>query len=140
MEKPCLKDSNIYPDDDVLSQTLGKVKPVWDGFTGFIREAHPAYVTEWRYYKDGWSWLFKVTLKKNTICWVSVFPGKFKTTFYFGDKAEPVIVASPLGQEYKDMFLNGKRYGKIRAITVEIRKSRDLDTTKFLMDIKEGLK
>ncbi len=140
MEKPCLKDQNEYPDDDVLSRYLGKAKSTWDSFIGLLKENYPLFSTEWRYYHDGKNWLFKVTKKKKTICWVSVYNDKFKTTFYFGDKAENLIINNKLKKEYIDQFINGKRYGKIRGITVEIKKPTDLNSTKTLIEIKEQLK
>ena len=140
MEKPSLNDKNEYPNDEVLSSYLGKTKNVWDSFLEFIKEYYPLFSTEWRYYNDGKSWLFKITKKKKTICWVSIYNNMFRTSFYFSDKAEDLIKKSKLNKEYIDQFINGKRFGKIRAITVDIKKSSDLQTTKSLMEIKEQLK
>lgn len=140
MEKLSLNDQKEFPDDAVLSQHLGDTKKAWDTLTSMINENHPLYTTEWRYYNDGKSWLFKVTKKKKTICWVAVFDKKFKTTFYFSAKAEVLITGSPLKKEYIDQFVSGRRFGKIRAITVEVKKPADLETTELLMEIKEKLK
>jgi hypothetical protein len=135
-----LNDKNEYPDDVVLSRYLDEVKKTWDSFIDSLKENYPLFSGEWRYYNDGKNWLFKITKKTKTICWVSVYHNKFKTTFYFSDKAEDLITKSPLAKEYIDQFVSGKRYGKIRAVTVEIKKSKDLESTKLLMDIKEQLK
>jgi hypothetical protein len=140
MELPCLKDKDEYPDDQVLIRYLGEVKKVWDIFIDLIKENYPSYSTEWRYYNDGKSWLFKITKKKKTICWVSVYNKMFKTTFYLNDRAENFVRQSKLDQEYKDQFIQGKRYGKIRGLTVAIREPGDLETTKLLIEIKEKIK
>jgi hypothetical protein len=140
MEKPCLNDKDEYPNDKVLRRTLGKVKDTWDVFIDFINESYPSFSGQWRYYNDGKSWLYKLTKKKKTISWISVYHNKFKTTFYFPDKAEELITASKLRKEYIEQFINGKRYGKIRGITVEIKKLADLSTTKTLIEIKEQIK
>jgi len=140
MEKPCLNNKDEYPDDEVLSRYLGEVKSTWDSFLDFIKENYPLFSGEWRYYNDGKSWLYKLTKKKKTICWISVYQNMFKTTFYFSDKAEELITKSKLEKEYIDRFIHGKRYGKIRGITVEIKSPADLDTTKTLIEIKEQLK
>ncbi|MDO9577467.1 MAG: DUF3788 family protein [Candidatus Cloacimonadales bacterium] len=140
MEKPCLIDKNEYPNDEVLSLYLGKTKTIWDSFLDFIKVEYPAFSTEWHYYNDGKSWLFKITKKKKTICWVSICEKMFRTTFYFPDRVEDLLTNSKLKQEYIDRFLNGKRYGKIREVTVEIRKAADLEMTKILIEIKEKLK
>lgn len=140
MEKPILNDKEEYPDDKVLTKHLGKVKNTWDIFNQFIKEDYPLFAGEWRYYNDGKSWLFKVTKKKKTVCWVSVYSNMFKTTFYFPDRAEDLITQSELAQEYIDAFLYGKKYGKIKGVTVSIREPADLEATKILIIIKEQLK
>ena len=140
MEKPCLNDKNEYPDDDVLGRYLGKVKSTWDSFMDFLKESYPAFSGQWRYYNDGKSWLYKLTKKKKTVSWISVYHNKFKTTFYFPDKAEELIKASKLRKEYIEKFINGKKYGKIRGITIEIKKPTDLKATKTLIEIKEQVK
>ena len=45
------------------------------------------------------AWLYKVTKKKKTICWVSIYDNKFKTGFYFSDKAEDLITNSKLNYQ-----------------------------------------
>ena len=139
MTEPCLMDPDVYPDDEVLERYLGDMKPVWDSFLSYLKEAHPSFATEWRFYKDGNRWLFKVTKKKKTICWVSVSEGTFSTTCYFTDKVEELLRTSDLKQEYLEKFANAKKYGKIRPLTVEILEPADLDMTKILIPIREKL-
>lgn len=140
MEKPCLNDKDEYPSEEVLSQCLGKVKDTWDVFMQFMAERHPSFCGEWRYYRDGSSWLYKLTKKKKTICWVSVYHRRFKATFYFPDRAEEFIHASKLKKEYVDQFLHGRKYGNIRGVTVAVRRPSDLNTAKMLIEIKEQLR
>jgi hypothetical protein len=140
MEKPCLNDSEAHPDDEVLGCCLGEVKNTWDSFLALLAESHPLFSAEWRYYRDGKSWLYKVTKKKKTVCWVSVWAGAFKVTFYFPDRAEELVVASKLKKAYVGQFLHGERYGKIRGVTVTVGKPTDLNTIKKLIEIKERLK
>jgi hypothetical protein len=140
MEERCLNNKDEFPNDEVVSRHLGSVKRTWDSFMGLIKEDHPSFSGDWRYYNDGKSWLYKVTKKKRTICWVSVYPSAFKTTFYFPDRAEDLIVASKLKKEYVEQFTQGKKYGKIRGVTVTIEKPADLNATKILIEIEEQVK
>ncbi len=140
VDKPFLNDQAVYPTEEVLSQALGRVKKAWDSFMIYIHESYPSFTGQWRYYRDGKSWLYKLTQKKKTICWVSVYQRAFKTTFYFSDKAKELLTASELKQDYLDQFVQGKRYGKIRGVTVVIRKKADLQATKILIGIKEQMK
>lgn len=136
----CLSDKNEYPDDNVLTRHLGKTKEVWDSFLALIKEDHPVFTTEWRYYNDGKSWLFKVTRKAKTICWVSVYPGLFRVTFYFNYRADEEIRSSLLPEEIKNRFLQGGEQGKIRGITAELRENSNLEKIRLLMEIKEKVK
>ena len=138
MREPCLIDPDEYPNDEVLERHLGEIKPVWDSFLSSIEEAHPSFATEWRYYKDGKEWLFKVTKKKKTISWVSVFKGTFSTSFYFTDRVEELLKASDLKPEYLEQFRNAKMYGKIRPLTVDILDAADLEMTEILIRIREN--
>jgi len=138
--EPCLNDKTEYPDDKILRRYLDNAKDAWDGFVAFLEGNYPNYSGEWRYYNDGKSWLYKITKKTKTICWVSVYRGRFTTTFYFPDRAESLIVNSTLRKIYIEQFVNGRRFGKTRGLTVDIRKVADLSTTKKLIAIKEDFK
>lgn len=140
MEKPCLSDKNEYPDDKVLNRYLGEGKNTWDILMDFISENYPLFTGEWRYYNDGKNWLYKVTKKKKTVCWVSVYHRKFKTTFYFPDRAEEFIVNSKLKKDTINRFVRGKHYGRIRGVSIEIQKPADLKETEILIQIKEQVK
>jgi hypothetical protein len=136
MDAHCLNDQKIYPDDDVLAQVLGKTKASWDALGTLLKTDYPLASAEWRYYRDGKSWLCKVTQKKKTLCWLSVHKGFFRTTFYFGDKVESAIVQSQLSETIKDEWLHRERIGKIRPISLSIRKRADLKTVQALLEIK----
>jgi len=140
MERPCLNNKNEHPDDVVLAHHLGNTKTVWDGFIALLGREYPAITGEWRFYNDGQSWLFKVTRKQGTVCWVSVWDGFFKATFYFSDKAADLISASTLDQAYKTQFTDGKHYGKIRGITVELKTLNDLEAVRQLIAVKLKVK
>ena len=51
-----------------------------------------------------------------------------------------MIVNSALAKEYMDQFIDGKKYGKIKGITVEIQEPRDLQATKTLIELKKMFK
>lgn len=140
MERPCLNNQNEFPDDSILLRYLGNVKSVWDEFAALLKQDYPSITGEWRFYNDGQSWLFKVTRKQGTVCWVSIWDGFFKTTFYFGDKASDLIAASALDQTYKTQFTDGQHYGKIRGVTVEVKTLTDLEAVRELIAVKLKVK
>lgn len=140
METPLLSDKNQYPSEDIIFSHIGKTKALWSSFFDWIHSQRPDFMEEWRYYNDGKSWLMKVTQKKKTIFWLSIVKGAFRTSFYFVDRAEEVLRNSPLSEERKAEFLEGKRYGKLRGITICHTRKKDVEEAKILIDIKSRLK
>ena len=145
MERPCLNDKDEFPSDEVLSFYLGKVKTVWDSFMDFLGEEYPSFTGQWRYYDDGKSWLYKLTKKKKTISWISVWHNMFKTTFYFPDRAEELIIKSKLKKEYKDKFgfpfiLTVKNHTKASLLEVFARRLQntvDIEMVQALTEIAQ---
>lgn len=140
MDTLCLNNKDEFPSDKVLSRYLGETKELWDSFLQLLNINYPDLHVEWRYYHDGKSWLMKVTKKSKTICWVGVLNKKFRITFYFSDKANMLIKNSTLASKYIKQFMASKQYGKIKGITVLMKKETDLIAVKKLIGIKEQIK
>ncbi len=140
MEPIVLTDKNQFPTDEVVFSHIGKSKTLWISLLEHIKANYPDISWEWRYYNDGKSWLLKVTSKSKTIFWLSVIKGAFRTTFYFGDKAEKAILNSTISDELKKQFKEGKRYGKIRGITITYKNKKDVENAKKLIEVKRSIK
>ena len=140
MEQPILSDKNQFPTEEIIYSHIGKSKTLWQSLFQFIHSDHPELNEEWRYYNDGKSWLLKVTKKSKTIFWLSIIKKAFRITFYFTDKAEEIINNSSISDELKEQFKNGKRYNKIRGITVVFKNKKDIDYAKSLISIKLSIK
>ena len=136
VDKPILKDPNQYPTEEVIYSCIGKRKTLWISFFDMLHEHHPDFSQEWRYYKDGKNWLMKVTRKSKTIFLLSVWKNDFKIGFYFSDKAEELIDQSDIPDDLKQEFKNGKRYGKIRGLTIVFRKKKDIEYANSLIAIR----
>ena len=140
MEPPVLTDKDQFPTEEVIFSHNGKSKALWLLLFGYIHENHPDCAEEWRFYLDGKSWLLKVTRKAKTIFWLSIVEGSFRTTFYFTDKAKQVIAKSSLSDELKKQFRIGKKYGKIRGITIHYKRKRDIEDARILIATKVCIK
>ncbi|MBN1894858.1 DUF3788 family protein [bacterium] len=140
MEQPVLGDKNTFPADKVVFSHIGKSKPLWISVFDSLHAHHPDILTEWRYYNDGKSWLLKATRKKKTIFWLSVIPGSFRMTFYLNDSAQEAVMNSALSDELKEQFRSGKKYGKIRGLTVLFRNKKDVEYAGILIRIKLSVK
>ncbi len=106
----------------------------------YIHATYPEISEEWRYYNDGKCWLMKVTRKSKTIFWLSILKGAFRITFYFTDKAAKALAESDISDRLKKDFREGKRYNKIRGVTIVMKSKRDVKDAKTLIAIKLSMK
>lgn len=137
MTRPVMDDAGQVPTEEMVFGYIGEKKAQWASLFDWVQAEHPDLESEWRFYKDGNSWLMKTVRKKKTIFWLSVVDGGFIVTFYFGDKAEPAILESPVSQNLKDAFVNGKRYGRIRGISIPMDDDAAVADVKTLIPMKQ---
>lgn len=140
MDKPVLTDKEQFPTEEVIFSNIGEAKVHWETLFGVIDSRYPEFSSEWRYYKDGKSWLLKTQKKSKTIFWLSVHQNAFKVSFYFGDKAESAIFNSSIPESLKESFKFGKRYGKIREITIQVESQDDIENVLQLIEIRLSIK
>jgi hypothetical protein len=140
MAPSVLSDKNLFPTETIIHSHLGQAKPLWLAVFDYIHTHHADLSAEWKYYNDGKSWLLKVTKKSKTICWISIIDGSFRMTFYFTDKAEAAILSSSIAEDLKEQFRNGKRYNKIRGLTITFKKKIDVEYAKVLIPLKLSIK
>ena len=140
MDQLVLINQDESPTEEIIFSHIGKTKNHWVSIFEHIHSNHPEFTEEWRYYKDGKSWLLKVQRKSKTVCWVSVLKGKFKMTFYFTDRAEPAIMESSISEELKENFRTGKYFNKIRGLTITFKSKKDVKYAEQLINIKLEVK
>ena len=140
MEQLVLINEDEKPTEEIILNYLGRTKIYWTSIFEFTHTNHVDFIEEWRYYKDGKSWLLKIQRKKKTICWISVYKSKFKMTFYFTDRVEPMIMDSNISDELKKQFKSGKHFGKIRALTITFGNKKDVEYAKTMLNIKLSVK
>ncbi len=140
MDRPLLNDPKEHPDDEVLAKYLGRSKPAWDAFAAGIASGFADASMEWRYYNDGKAWLCKLTRRKKTVCWISIWDKFFKTTFYFTAKCDKDIAALPIASDLKSWYREQPSIGKLKPLTVEVRAKKTLEDVFELVRYKSSLK
>ena len=140
MEPIVLTDSTVQPTDELIFEIIGENSFYWEKLIEYLYEKHLNITEEWRYYNDGKSWLYKAVRKKQTLYWIGIIKDTFRVSFWFGDKAEPVIAASTLPDGLKEEFKNAKRYGQLRAISIEVRSDDDCSNVIQLIELKAKMK
>jgi hypothetical protein len=121
-----LRDETIEPTESVLEHALGQVLfAVYQELIDSIKEEFDLN-PEWRYYRDGKAWLCKVSNKKKTIFWLSIWEDLIKVSFYFTDKTRMGIMALDIDNKIKDVFSESKLVGKLIPLIIEVERREQL--------------
>jgi hypothetical protein len=136
IEPLVLTDKTVTPTDELIFSIIGENRVFWEELLAGVHKKYPDAMELWNYYNDGKSWLFRMIQKKKTLFWIGVHQDTFQVTFYFGDKAEPLIESSTISATLKEDFKSGKRYGKIRSISMKVQGDVDVENALKLVDIR----
>lgn len=136
MQEQLLRDPTVFPADTEIQIALGKQHKVYERFMIEIAEPHFGLKHEWRYYNDGKAWLCKVTHKKKTILWLSVWRSYFKTGFYFTEKNGAGIYRLPIDDAIKKEFGEVKPIGKLKPLIINISRTEQLQDLLSLIRYK----
>jgi len=126
-ENPILIDKDVFPDNDVLKEALNNTYIIYDKLITQVSDDPYNLTQEWRYYKDGHSWLCKVVHKKKTVFWISIFDGYFKIAFYLSAKLSEGILDQPIDQDIKADFQQRDFIGKVKPLIVDVVDSSHID-------------
>jgi len=141
MEIQLLRDPDILPSADVLKETLGSsVHEVFESFMNTITGAEYGLAYEWNYYNDGKSWLCKVSHKKKTVLWLSVWEGFFKISFFFTEKHLEGIAALEIDEKIKEDFCMVKPVGRLLPMIFNIHREEQLEDLLKIVGFKKSLK
>lgn len=140
MDQAVLANKNQRPTEEVIFSHIGRSRALWLSLFDHIHSDHPDFTEQWRYYLDGKRWLLKVSRNARTIFWLSIGEGSFRTTFYFTDKAGDAVLNSTISDELKQQYRGGKKFGKIRGLTILYKHKRDVGYARQLIAIKVALK
>ena len=140
MEPIVLTDPNVQPTDELIFSIIGENSTYWEQLVDYLYDNHFDITEEWRFYNDGKSWLYKAVRKKQTLYWIGIIKDTFRVTFWFGEKAQSLIEASMLPDNVKEEFRNARRYGQLRAISIEVRRPEDVQNVITLIELKVKLK
>ena len=138
MVNPLLEDPDIIPTTEVLEEVLGNIDPVYREFMNTVESEEFKLSPNWRYYKDGKAWFCKITLKKKTVVWLSVWADCFKLALYFTEKSGGGIPGLRIDDSIKEFYLNHKPIGRLKPIVVEVRMNSQLADIYTLIRYKIG--
>jgi len=82
----------------------------------------------------------ELIFSKRTMLWAGILNDTFRITFWFGDKAVPLIEDAVLPPSVKDEFRTAKKIGAVRPVSVIVREQADADIVLTLLTVKSGMK
>ena len=137
METQLLREPEIFPSKEVLKDILGEIYDVLEELEMILTQNEFALTFDWHYYKDSKSWLCKVSHKKKTVFWLSVWDGFFKTSFFFLERHLEGIVAL---QIHENSFTIEKEWGKMIPLIFNICKHEQIEDLLKVIEFKKKLK
>lgn len=140
MEIQLLREEEILPEKEVIAKALQNAYEVFEEFTDIITNPDFQLTPEWNYYKDGKAWLCKITFKKKTVCWLSVWNSFFKTSFFFTDKNSSGVIDLEINNAIKDDFKNAKAIGRLIPLVLTISKKEEIEDALKIIEYKKSLK
>jgi hypothetical protein len=129
-----LRDESVYPDENLLKTILGKSYNAYCTLLKLYDDNKMTY--EWRYYRDGKAWLFKVQRKKRTIVWMSAWKGYMQAAIYVPDRLMEGVYALDISDDVKKRIRNTKNVGKSKPCIFEIRNKDILKDFECVMHYK----
>ena len=140
-ENILLRDSEINPTNEVLENALGKnIFKVYEELIKIITDIEFELKPEWSFYKDGKAWLCKVTYKKKTVFWLSIWEKHIKTAFYFTEKTRFGIFSLKINEMIIQNFEVAKTVGKLFPLVINIDNQIQLEDLKEIIKYKMSLK
>lgn len=140
MEEKRLTDPDVEFSEAYLEQESGEFYPVLSELLQTVQSDAFGFNPEWRYYKDGKAWLCKITHKKKTVAWLSVWQHYFMIGFYFTEKTGAGIEGLDIQETLKENYRSEKPIGRLKPVVAKITKHEHLDDVYTLMRYKAGLK
>jgi len=136
MEKMILTEPEIFPSKEVLQNALGTAYKVFEDLEAQLT-GECALTFDWHYYKDSKGWLCKVSHKKKTVFWLSVWEGYFKISFFFLERHLEGLSALELNEEH---FTLEKEWGKMIPLIFQINDKKPITDLLKIVGYKKGVK
>ena len=137
METQLLRQPEIFPSGEVLKEALGEAYNVLEDLEKLLTQEEFALTFNWHYYNDGKSWLCKVSHKKKTVFWLSVWDGFFQTSFFFLERHLEGIAALQIEE---NSYTMAKEWGKMIPVIFKIKNKKQIPGLLKMVEFKKKAK
>lgn len=140
METRLLGEKEVYPNKEVLEKILGESYLAFNALIENLSNEKYALIPDWRFYKDGQSWLCKVSNKKKTVCWISAWNKFFKVGSYFTEKTRLGINELDIEYRIKEDFSKSENIGKLIPLVINVSRIEQINDVLKIIEYKKKLK
>jgi hypothetical protein len=119
-----------------LKVTLGRSSAHWDDLMAYIASEYAPLDSKWNFAGAAWGWSLRLRQKKRTVLYMTPYKKYFYVGFVLGEKAVKAARRSDLPDTVLSLIDQAKKYAEGRAIRLEVRSKKDLESVKTLADIK----
>ena len=129
-------DKTKEPDDDDLSQVLGKVKKYWDAIIDDADKKCDSLVREWKFYGKKHGWQLKLSYKKRAVLYMIPHQGSFLAGMALKEPAVDMVRTSKIPPSIIKEIENSKAYPEGKPARIEVSTQKHVDIIKQLIAIK----
>lgn len=135
-----LREESATLSPELVDEALGPASSTYHAFLEKTKDL----VHEWRYYKDGHAWLCKISVENRTrtrttlktVAWLSAWSGFFKIGFYFTERSGAGIEDLDIDATIKEQYRSGPPIGKLKPLTLDVRRHAQLPDALTLFEYK----
>jgi len=131
-----LDDKSKQPDDNDLTEVLGRTKSLWDELVTHAAKEYEPVTQEWIFSGKNYGWALRLKHKKRPIFYLIPCQRYLLCAFVFGRKATEVARQSALPKDVMKTINEARVYAEGRGFRLEVRKKQDVGIMKKLASIK----
>lgn len=127
------------PDDDALTETLGRTRRHWDEILAHARDVCDGLGEEWKFYGRKHGWQLKLQARKRGILYLVPHRKSFLAGMAIRESAMDLVRKSRLPADLKKEIEDAKPFMEGRPAHVEVTNLRHVASVKKLIDLKLSL-
>jgi hypothetical protein len=124
------------PNKRNLTTALGRTSIHWDSLIVHIASEYAPLDKTWNHAGAAWGWSLRLKQKKRTVLYMTPCRGHFLVGFVLGEKAVKLAQDSKLPDAVLSVINSAKKYAEGRAVRLEVRNKKDLESVKKIAAIK----
>ena len=135
-EEKVFDTKDAMPDEQMVKKALGSSYAYLENIRQFVNEEIGETVEEWKFYGKKLGWTLKKFLKKRNLFFIGMYPGYFRISLVFGERAANNVFDSDIAAALKKDLSEARKYAEGRGISIKVDNADCLDDIKELIRIK----